>query len=59
MVMMRSPSGISPERALSRVVLPVPVAPETITLNLARTRPASSISICSSSEPRPISSCRV
>ncbi len=59
MVTMRSPFGMSPDRALSRVVLPVPVAPETITLNLARTRPASSISMCSSSEPRPIISWRV
>lgn len=55
MVTMRSPpGGISPESALSRVVLPVPVAPETITLNLARTKPASRTSMCSSSEPRVI-----
>ena len=58
-VMMRSPSGIRPESALSRVVLPAPVAPETTTLNLARTSPASSISICSSSVPMPMSSARV
>ncbi len=54
MVTMRSPSGMSPDRALSSVVLPVPVAPETMTLNLARTSPDSRTSICSSSDPRPI-----
>ncbi len=53
-VTMRSPFGMSPDSALRRVVLPVPVAPETITLNLARTSPARSISMCSSSEPSPI-----
>ncbi|GGW36707.1 hypothetical protein GCM10010320_15240 [Streptomyces caelestis] len=56
---MRSPSGIRPDRAFSSVVLPVPVAPETMTLNFACTRPASRYSMGSSSEPRPISSCSV
>ncbi len=59
MVTIRSSSGISPERALRRVVFPVPVAPETMTLNLARTRPASSRVSCSSSEPTAIISWRV
>ncbi|SCF76417.1 hypothetical protein GA0115255_105574 [Streptomyces sp. Ncost-T6T-2b] len=54
MVTMRSVFGISPESALRRVVLPVPVAPETMMLSLAWTSPASSTSICSSSEPKPI-----
>ncbi len=59
MVMMRSPSGISPDRALRRVVFPVPVAPDTMTLKRACTSPASRYSMCSSSEPRPMSSWRV
>ncbi len=59
MVMMRSCDGISPDRAFSRVVFPVPVAPETMMLNLACTRPASRYTMCSSSEPNPISSWRV
>ncbi len=59
MVMMRSCGGISPDRAFSRVVFPVPVAPETMMLNLACTRPASRYTMCSSSEPKPISSWRV
>lgn len=59
MVMIRSPSGIRPERALRRVVFPVPVAPETIRFIFAWTSPDSSRSICSSREPRPIISCRV
>ncbi len=59
MVMIRSPSGIRPERALRSVVFPVPVAPDTMTFIFAWTRPDRSRSICSSSEPRPIISCRV
>lgn len=59
MVMMRSRGGIRPERALRRVVFPVPVPPLTITLKRARTKAARSISICSSREPRSISSGRV
>ena len=37
MVMMRSSSGIKPERTFNKVVLPEPVPPETITFNLATT----------------------
>lgn len=57
-VMMRSPSGMSPDSELSSVVLPEPVPPLTMMLNLARTSAESSISMCSSRVPRPISSCR-
>lgn len=56
MVMMRSWEGIRPESALSRVVLPLPVPPLTMTLKRARTKAASSMSVCSSREPRPMSS---
>ncbi len=59
MVMMRSCSGIRPDRALSRVVFPVPVAPDTMMLNFACTSPASRYTIGSSREPRPVISCRV
>ncbi|CAM5502729.1 hypothetical protein SALBM311S_03478 [Streptomyces alboniger] len=42
-----------------RVVLQVPVAPDTMTLNRACTRPASRYSMFSSSEPKPTSSLSV
>lgn len=55
MVMIRSCGGMSPDSALSRVVLPVPVAPETMMLNFACTSPASRYTMGSASEPSPIS----
>ncbi len=58
-VMMRSVSGMRPESALRRVVFPVPVAPDTMMLNFACTRPARRYSMCSSSEPKPTISCSV
>ena len=42
MVTIRSPSGMNDESTLSRVVLPVPVPPETITLSRASTALSSS-----------------
>src|SRR5919112_1870666 len=56
MVTIRSPSGMKEESTLSRVVFPVPVPPETMTLSRASTQACSSSAISGDSVPNPIRS---
>ena len=59
MVMMRSSTGMLADMTLSKVVLPLPVPPETSTFNRARTRPLINSAMPAVSAPMRIKSCTV